>query len=83
MLTETFGWQPAGTTPPDGWTGPERWSGRYDSNDNQGVTDADANKLAQSLHAAAVSDKIDVALTDVINHLETGARNAGVAFPIR
>jgi hypothetical protein len=80
-LAGTFGWKPAGTERPLGLPPSVEWSGRYDSSDGQFVTDADAQMLAQVLHAAAVSNKIQIALADVIAHVERQVAKTVHAIP--
>ena len=53
-LAERFGWEPAGTVPPqyvDGTPFYTDWHGGYTSNDAQLVTDDDARNLAAVLEA--------------------------------
>lgn len=59
----------------------KKWNGRYDSSDGQIVEDADAKRLAQVLHAAAVSDKLPLALSDVIKHIEKQVNQTGTTIP--
>jgi hypothetical protein len=51
-LAGEYGWQPAGTLPPDGLPDSDSWSKTYDSNDGQWVSDEDAEALARALQAA-------------------------------
>src|SRR5260370_96016 len=80
-LAQTYGWKPAGTNPPPGFSALQKWNRRYDSSDGQVVTDADAKLLAQVLHAAAVSAQVNIALSDVIRHVESQVEAIGT--PIR
>jgi len=80
-LASTFGWKSIGTEPPATMSPHDSWSGRYDSSDGQHVTDEDALKFAQVLHAAAVHEKIEVALSDVIAHIERQVAKTGLAIP--
>jgi hypothetical protein len=77
-LAEAFGWQPAGTEQPETWPASETWHGRYDTNDGQSVTDADAIRLAQTLHGAAVHPQIQRALSDVIRYVESAVKASGI-----
>ncbi len=47
-----FGWEPAGTEPPEEFSGATEWSGSYFGNDEQWVTKADAAALAKALYSA-------------------------------
>ena len=51
-LAGEYGWQPAGTLPPDGLPDSDSWSKTYDSNDGQWVSDEDAEALVRALQAA-------------------------------
>ena len=79
-LAQTFGWSPAGTLAPIGWSGPGEWGGAYDTNDGQVVSEDDAKGLARHLHGAAVSDQLPIALSDVINYLEKAAEVRGITI---
>ena len=80
-LAQSYGWKPEGTEAPPGFSAAEKWGGRYDSGDGQIVTESDAQKFAVVLHAAAVSDTLTVALTEVIAHVENQLEAAGIAIP--
>lgn len=51
-LAETYGWQPAGTLPPPGFTPAASWPATYESNDGQWVSAEDALALAAALRRA-------------------------------
>ena len=51
-LAQAYGWEPAGTLPPDGYAGAEPWPGEYDWNAGQSVTSEDAHALASALQQA-------------------------------
>jgi hypothetical protein len=57
-LARTYGWQPAGTEPPDGLPRLEPWSGEYGAHSGQRVTVEDTRSLAAALErvAAAIPD---------------------------
>ncbi|MEM6958700.1 MAG: hypothetical protein AAF645_23665 [Myxococcota bacterium] len=78
-VAEAFGWRPAGTLPPDGHAGP--WSGRYDSNDGQRVSPADAKALAETLNGAARHPQFGFALQDQIGRLERSVEADGLTIP--
>lgn len=80
-LAERYGWKPAGTRRPEEYPATKSWAGPYDTNDGQIVEDADAKRLAQVLHAAATSDKLPVALADVIRHIENQVEDSGTSIP--
>src|SRR5687768_15310777 len=80
-LAEAFGWRPARTIAPHGWPASQSWSGRYDSSDGQTVSDIDAKALAQHLHGAAVSPKVELAVTDTIARIERSVEASGLAIP--
>jgi hypothetical protein len=50
-LAQAFRWKPSGTLRPPGLAPSEEWAGGYDTNDGQIVSDDDAKRLAQALHA--------------------------------
>jgi hypothetical protein len=54
QIAEEYGWEPAGTLPPEYMEMPEegQWSGDYTSNDQQTVTAEDAWQLAEALERA-------------------------------
>lgn len=58
-LAEPFGWQPAGTEPPEDWEEGRPWSGTYTGNSGQRVTASDASGLAVALRAALASPEFD------------------------
>jgi len=76
-LAQAYGWKPRGTERPPALPASQPWSGQYASRDGQIVGDAEAKLLAQILHAAALSDKLGTALTDVINNIEEQIVRAG------
>ncbi len=80
-LAQSYGWKPEGTKAPANLPASEQWGGRYDTSDGQTVTDSDARKLAEVLHAAALSDTLGVALNDVIRHVEKLLEAAGITIP--
>ncbi|APR82499.1 Hypothetical protein A7982_07848 [Minicystis rosea] len=80
-LAEAYGWKPAGTQPPRSLPPGKAWHGRYDSSDGQTVTDADAKRLAEILHGAAVSKEIAFAVTDTIARIERSAEAEGLTIP--
>jgi len=51
-LAGEYGWQAAGTLPPDGMSDSDSWPKTYDSNDGQWVSAADASALARALQSA-------------------------------
>jgi hypothetical protein len=51
-LAKEYGWQAAGTLPPDGMPDSDGWPKSYDSNDGQWVSAEDAGELAGALQAA-------------------------------
>ena len=63
-LAERFGWQPAGTTPPDDLPAGLRWEGNYFGNEGQRVADEDAVALAAALRKAVLSAEFDVLLAE-------------------
>ena len=80
-LAESYGWKPGGTKRPHDLPPSETWTGRYDSSDGQTVTDSDARRLAEVLHATAVSPQLSTALSDVIRHIESVVEAAGINIP--
>lgn len=80
-LAEAYGWKPAGTKPPSNLPPTQAWDGRYDSSDGQTVLDADAKRLAEVLHAAAVSKEIAFAVTDTIQRIERSVEASGLRIP--
>jgi hypothetical protein len=80
-LAGTYGWKPLGTRSPPGFPSIEKWHGRYDTNDGQTVTHADAKRLAEVLHAAVVSDTLHMALADVIRSIESQVVARGTHIP--
>lgn len=59
-LAEQFGWEPAGTLPPEDAPTDATWAGDYAGNSGQLVTAADAAELAVALRAALASPKFEV-----------------------
>ncbi|MDB6035783.1 MAG: hypothetical protein JWM16_6121 [Verrucomicrobiales bacterium] len=51
-LAGEYGWQAAGTLPPDGIPDSDSWPKTYDSSDGQCVSEVDAEALAAALQAA-------------------------------
>jgi len=51
-LASEYGWQAAGTAPPEGMPDSDTWPKTYDSSDGQWVSDEDAEALACALQAA-------------------------------
>jgi hypothetical protein len=51
-LAEEYGWRPAGTERPPRLPPTVAWDGRYDSNEGQRVSRADAESLADALERA-------------------------------
>ena len=51
-LATEYGWQAAGTLPPDGMPNPDSWPKEYCINDGQWVSGEDAEALARALQAA-------------------------------
>jgi hypothetical protein len=80
-LAQAYGWKPAGTGRPAHLPQTEKWNGRYDSSDGQVVTEEDAKSLARVLHAAAVSQQVNVALADVIRRIERQVETSGTTIP--
>ena len=58
-LAERFGWQPAGTEPPEDWKEGCPWSGLYTGDSGQRVTASDASALAVALCAALGTEEFD------------------------
>ena len=62
-LAVVYGWEPAGTSPPEGVL-PRAWSGTYDTNDGALFSREDARQFAAALerflNAAPRSNKCDV-----------------------
>ena len=54
-LADACGWEPLGTTLPDGVEDGEEWEGGYDSNDGQRVAADDARGIADALERALPS----------------------------
>ncbi|RPI31047.1 MAG: hypothetical protein EHM70_12435 [Chloroflexota bacterium] len=48
-LAMAYGWEPAGTSNPDGWKGDEPWSGSYSSHQGGSVSRQDAQMMAAAL----------------------------------
>jgi|SRR5471030_237080 len=80
-LAQCFGWKPTGTQRPPSVPLSLEWKNGYDSSDGQIVTDADAKSLAQILHAAALHEKLGIALTDIILNIEQQVQLAGANIP--
>ena len=53
LVAEAFGWQPAGTTRPDGHEG--EWDGNYFLNARQRVTDDDAKAISSNARTVWLS----------------------------
>ena len=53
-VAQRYGWQPAGTLPPQAWPRGQVWSGQYGTRDGQRVGDDDARALALVLVVTAV-----------------------------
>jgi hypothetical protein len=67
LVAEAFGWQPAGTTRPDGHEG--EWDGNYFLNARQRVTDDDAKAISRALFRAlnAVSTEKPLSIVQEAN----------------
>jgi len=57
-LAEQYGWNPAGTLPPEGVSS-EEWDGSYVTNDGQLVTGEDVSALAEAISKAVDADNLD------------------------
>ena len=77
-VAQRYGWQPAGTLPPDAWPRDQVWSGQYSTRDGQRVGEGDARALALVLYEAARGEGVARALRDVIGQVELAAERSGV-----
>ena len=73
-LGEEYGWQPAGTHPPEGIDA-SAWPKTYDSNDGQWISAEDAERLAGALQRA-LDDPARVERASVIAKARTAAVRA-------
>lgn len=81
LIAQAFGWKPVGTQAPTNYNNSEPWHGQYDTNDGQTVIETDAKQFAEVLHAAVVSEHINIALSDMIKRVEKQAEDAGLTIP--
>jgi hypothetical protein len=84
-LAEEYGWNPAGSVPPEGVQASE-WDGGYDSNDGQRVTREDAAAMAAALERVLTDPAGDARQRTVNQKLNEDVRAVakekfGIDFP--